>query len=362
MSKNLTLSICVAVLSFVAIEIGLNVARYLIDAKKGRDVIAFRRQFFRNPETASRFEKESSNLPHRFDSYLIWRKKSKAGTLLNLDDEGTRRTWNPETGVANAKQLWMFGGSTLWGADTIDDETIPSWLSKRFADHNVPARITNFGEGGYVSTQEMIQLILLLKAGKKPDVVIFYDGVNDILSAQQSQRAGEIQQRSQFEDHIYRSRSWIRNVADPLIQYCQTYHLYRHLRQRYASDPPFGDAALASDVVQKYLENVAMIEQLATAYGFKVVFIWQPVIFLENRRLPQDAALDLRANDTSLRRLTLLSTELLKEKLRYNTFPVHIISDALSQRKKAVYLDYCHISGEGNRMVSEVIYPLCAGL
>lgn len=44
----------------------------------------------------------------------------------------------------------------------------------------------NYGENAYVSTQGLIHLILLLESGDVPDMVIFYDGVNDILAASQS--------------------------------------------------------------------------------------------------------------------------------------------------------------------------------
>lgn len=63
----------------------------------------------------------------------------------------------------------------------------------------------NYGENAYVSTQGLIHLILLLESGDVPDMVIFYDGVNDILAASQSwmpivhQNLSEIS--NLFEDH-----------------------------------------------------------------------------------------------------------------------------------------------------------------
>ena len=41
--------------------------------------------------------------------------------------------------------------------------------------------VRNYGETGWVSTQELIKLMLELKrTGRKPDLVIFYDGANDV--------------------------------------------------------------------------------------------------------------------------------------------------------------------------------------
>ena len=57
-----------------------------------------------------------------------------------------------------------------------------------YALRHGPVCVVNFGESGFVSTQGVIQLILELQSGNIPDLVIFYDGVNDVYAAYQSGR------------------------------------------------------------------------------------------------------------------------------------------------------------------------------
>ena len=81
----------------------------------------------------------------------------------------------------------MFGGSAMWGWGAPDWGTIPAYLQtelERAGDR--PVCVVNYAENGFVSTQNVIQLSLLLAAGDVPDVVVFYDGVNDVLAARQT--------------------------------------------------------------------------------------------------------------------------------------------------------------------------------
>ena len=66
----------------------------------------------------------------------------------------------------------------------------------------MPVEVRNLSELGYVSTQEVIGLYRELQEGYRPDVVIFYDGVNDTTSAVLSGQAGvttnEINRHDEF--------------------------------------------------------------------------------------------------------------------------------------------------------------------
>ena len=57
--------------------------------------------------------------------------------------------------------------------------------------------IRNLAEIGYVSTQEMIALVRELQSGYRPDLVLFYDGVNDTTSALLEGEADAHDQRDQ---------------------------------------------------------------------------------------------------------------------------------------------------------------------
>ena len=111
----------------------------------------------------------------RFAPYYYSRTKAMSGEYINVSLKGIRKTVkNSENG---AKKVFLFGGSTLWGTGAPDESTIPSIVNKHLGKNY---DIINFGESGYVSTQELNFLLERLTNNDIPDMVVFYDGVNDI--------------------------------------------------------------------------------------------------------------------------------------------------------------------------------------
>ncbi len=77
--------------------------------------------------------------------------------------------------------------------------TIPSELALEYSNAGGPACVRNFGVLAWVSMQGVVELMLELKrAPRKPDLVVFYDGINDVFSVYQS---GKIDVHQNF-DHI----------------------------------------------------------------------------------------------------------------------------------------------------------------
>src|SRR6185295_3816027 len=99
------------------------------------------------------------------------RRKPFHGTYINVDSAGIRITpQRPISGVPVAR-VFMFGGSTMWGWLQRYDKTIPAEVARRLAtmaDSVGGIEVTNFGETGYVFTQEVLELMLQLRAGNRP--------------------------------------------------------------------------------------------------------------------------------------------------------------------------------------------------
>ena len=107
-----------------------------------------------------------------------------------------------DRGERRSVKILTLGGSSLWGFGARDDQTIPSLLARSLHEKGWRVELKNLAEIGYVSTQEVIALTRELQAGYRPDVVIFYDGVNDTTSALLEGEPGlttnEINRRHEF--------------------------------------------------------------------------------------------------------------------------------------------------------------------
>jgi lysophospholipase L1-like esterase len=215
--------------------------------------------------------------------------------LINVDSAGHRRT--VETAVApgtpDTVRLFFFGGSTMWGTNLRDKATIASVAAQQLAaavPKGVAVEVTNFGESGYVFTQELIELELQLRSGNVPDVVLFYDGMCDMTAAVQYGAAGtpmnEGNRSREFDfgravwgaetgvGSDLRAASAIGSAVLQRMQFIQ--RLFAIVARPAATRPP---EWLARDVARAYAGNAAIVEALSRAYGFRALYVWQPTLY-----------------------------------------------------------------------------------
>lgn len=232
--------------------------------------------------------------PQRWKSYLYWgRLPSVPGRYVNVDSAGRRVTPQPTTPAKPAARVFFFGGSTMWGTAQRDDHTIPAEASRRLQTLAGPGNrieVTNFGESGYVTTQELIQLELELRAGNHPDVVVFYDGINDVGTTIQYGAAGIPQNESKRVSEFAMGRAIDRtgftrglrrdlNAEGALLRegFNQLALVDWITSKKAASPVTFISAdSAARSTVRIYAENMRIVEALAKAYGFQAIYVWQP--------------------------------------------------------------------------------------
>lgn len=102
---------------------------------------------------------------------------------VNIAPEGYRLIHGQMPFSTNSGHLnvFVFGGSTTWGYGLPDDETIASHLQRRLNDGLDPPlyHVFNYGVCASYSKFEKRHLERLIKEGRKPDHVIFIDGLNE---------------------------------------------------------------------------------------------------------------------------------------------------------------------------------------
>ncbi len=259
-------------------------------------------------------------------SYVYWRRPPYEGSFIKVDSRGVRRSWNPETHGDDPQKIFFFGGSTMWGSGARDEYTIPSYVSRALAEKGYDVEVTNFGETGWVNTQGIIMLMLELRKGNIPDIVVFYDGANDVHSALQNREAGlpgnEINRRKQF----YGSRA-VLNLEQPKVD----------------------DETLAKDTIDVYLANLDLLQALADRYGFSVVAVWQPISYVDKELTPEEyeMAYDLGEKMAKFYQRTYA---LMRERAPRNVVD---LSGVFANVKERVYLDHAHLNERGNEIVAQ---------
>ncbi|MBE0535814.1 MAG: SGNH/GDSL hydrolase family protein [Phycisphaerae bacterium] len=374
--KRIAFAVAAAILMVILVEVLLQAAVWaggkFQTGSRGRPSL-LSHSAYAEKDWAKQLLTEWKQTPLDYEPFLGWDRRFFKGKFVNIDAGGVRKTWNPEFLEESPREIYMFGGSTMWGAGARDDFTIPSWVSKQLDAAGVNARVHNYGERGYVFLQEIVQLILLLREGQRPDLVVFYDGVNDVYAAYQAGRAGAVQNTAQMRaklstpqpstwacfrmgvEQLIKTNSVIYKAIDRIAAASQGRGTGREVAALYDEDEL---ARLSEDIVRQYGKSLLLLKDLSRIYGFNYICFWQPVSFLEKTLTEEEFGSDPRIRDECLARLSGKVHALLQQKPLDN----HIdMVDVLAHRTQSVYFDFCHITEEGNEMVSQRITSAIIG-
>jgi hypothetical protein len=231
-------------------------------------------------------------------------------------------------------RIFFLGGSTTYGLDVTDAETIPSAFVTAYRQKypgGRPIRVVNLGMPYYFSYQELIQLTDLLMRNDlndRPDMVIMLDGLNDCFEASAATARAPVF-APRFQDRI--------KPGD--VEY-----LSQQLQKYYDLPPAENTDSACALVAKTYLENIRHAHELTNLYHIPLYCFWQPVPYYNYPN---------RANDP-------ICTQ--NKEGRYNKIYPHIaakipylfyLGDMLQQEKGLPFVDQLHYSPAFSRTIAE---------
>ncbi len=251
----------------------------------------------------------------------------------------------------------------MWGTGAPDWGTIPAYLQADFtALLHEPVCVVNFGESAFVSTQNVIQLIQELQSGNIPNLVIFYDGVNDTYAAYQSGRLTH-QNFDQIAEKLQNGESpepslltWIESSA--------SFHLLKRLVAELRQKSPnstdlltyktigIDTGTLSDSVVERYISNYKIVHALAREYGFKALFFWQPFITVGDKSLTGEEQEMKHGMDPALIELygsVYRRVQQAAEKYK----DLYYMAKVFDEYEPLVWIDTAHVTPEGNRLIAQ---------
>ncbi len=298
----------------------------------------------------------------RWRSYVYWRRQPFHGKYINVDSAGLRITpapTPPASGATRPLTVFMFGGSTMWGTGARDAFAIPALVAGELRHAGLNVEVTNFGETGYVSTQSLVALLLELRAGRRPDVVVFYDGVNDTFSAYSQLRAG-LPHNEWHRDTEFNLSQGVRRLSRMLVKEAAgrlaILDLTKRARRRMgiASQPfpqPPRPDSLSRQVVTTYLSNLELLQSLSEHYHFVPLAYWQPTIFQKPRLTEYERLTRARVPEIEA---FFQKTYARMESSAHGRM-LHDLSQAFSDWRDPVYVDWMHLGETGNAVIARRI-------
>ncbi|MGB0580521.1 MAG: SGNH/GDSL hydrolase family protein [Limisphaerales bacterium] len=283
-----------------------------------------------------------------YDSFAGYKELPREGKFVNVDINGFRHikdqaVWPPDTNNLN---IFVFGGSTTFGYGLPDHETIPSFLQQllREEEQPKPAAVYNFGRAYYYSSQERVLFEKLLIAGFRPDIAIFIDGLNEVLTP----------------DDTPINPHWLRDQpTETLINRLPLIRLVNQLAPqdtpRPAAVPKGIPTILSQDPVEvvclRYLHNQDLLRSAAKLHEVQVLFVWQPIPDYH----PNAAAHPYWQRDDQSQEAA--AYHYLEPRLTGENNPKDFLwaADLQEGRKQILYVDEVHYSAAFSKIIAEAI-------
>jgi lysophospholipase L1-like esterase len=311
-------------------------------------------------EESARVKLRKFYVPFRLWGVMAWHSK-----YVNNDESEMgilRRTINPVSSECERKRIvsiWMFGGSTVYGTGVPDWATLPSQLSRDLNSGGTGCvMVTNFGVEAYVTNQELIVLVEQLKAGRHPDIVIFYDGVNDSATAEPSYGPDA--------HYMYQTiKARIEGSLAGRLDFLRQSYSYRMVGlvlgalhgRRYTglAGPDVQLKALA--VLDNYEANLRVVKTLGKAYGFRADCFWQPSLYYGHKPLVpfEQQLVDAIDAEGDPGDQVIIAAYKEAEQRSTKSDGVVFLGRLFDSVKEPLYIDHAHLGSRGNELVAHAI-------
>ncbi|MBV9827971.1 MAG: SGNH/GDSL hydrolase family protein [Alphaproteobacteria bacterium] len=314
--------------------------------------------------------------------YVGWWLRPFRGHYVTIDERGLRDTPGEHEAGPGATRILCFGGSTMMGMGARDDHTIAAELAQRLRAAGNTVSVTNLGQLGHNNTQETLTLQRLLKQGERPDLVLFYDGVNEMICVEHTGLPDrvmfEASRRAEF-NLLFTDRRAALLQGAAISLFPRTVRRLREWTGLPLRGPLPGGAAdldtadlaaadlasLAQQAVEAYAGNLRLVRLLGQSYGFRPIFFWQPVITTKRVKSADELFFEAEfISDVTLRRR--LFDAVIAAYRRHPEIagaPDTVdLSQLFDEHAAPLYIDLYHLSEAGNAAVAAAMQPVVTAL
>lgn len=307
-----------------------------------------------------------------FEPFVQWKAKPFDGNQINVDAHGNRVVPNANCSE-DAYTVFVFGGSTVFGTGSPDSMTIPAYLQNDLETRlEQPVCVMNMGQLAYVAQQSLIYLLLEIQAGNIPDMVIFYQGVNDSYSAYLYGSEKVILGLETIADRFEGVDSTTplgKQIVQKIQESSYTYGVLSHFVSN-KQDVPLNEEAsrntyqkrgiekdlLASAVIDNNVKIYQQLEIFSQLYGFDFYYFWQPIIDVDTKIFSTDD--EQQAYNYIEESLLEFDLAVYEEAQKVNLPNFYYIGDVFEGVDQFIWIDRAHIVPEGNKIVSEKIIEI----
>ena len=276
--------------------------------------------------------------------------------FVNVTPDLGRKTISPK--ICN-QNIFFYGGSTTFGYNVTDNQTIASYLGQLLIDKDLNICVKNFGRGSYFSTQENIlfQKHILNKKIFKNDIILFVDGINEN-GNRNSRNTGflfksmkavnqDYWDMYKFTFPVFFESLAINQFINRIKKKLNIENKHKHYQQNIFD--------IEDNIADVYQKNVFFRKGICKELELNCFSFLQPFATIHGKYFdkPVKGAIEVRILNIE---------ENIKLKKKYNMIKnfknIIDISDVLDEAKKLSYIDAVHYSPDANKIIAKKIFNI----
>jgi len=272
---------------------------------------------------------------------------------ININNDGFRGLEIQKEKPDDTYRVIMVGGSTIFGFLASPNHTIPVHLQEKFNQQNLEKRVEviNSGINAYNSNDEL-QLIKTKIVQYDPDLVIIYDGSNDIFLA--------------FDSTIHATDIGdLRYIYRKYFQFYKTLDVINFIISERPDDfyrkYPLGVKKELGDRAELWKNNMLAICEIGNQNGFKTLIFLQPFIGTGNQTLTQHETQLFNDQVSETFPNALLEYSFFIDRLddlNHSCAGAFDLTNIFDNVQKSVFFDKWHNWAVYNRVIADEIFDL----
>lgn len=309
--------------------------------------------------------REQAAVRGRYWPHVGWRSHPRPGPLMTIHADGNRVVPEASCGYG-AYRVLVLGGSTVFGFGVPDWGTLPAYLQQALTRRlRRPVCVRNLGQLGWTPTQDVIALVRELQDGEVPDLVIFYEGYNEVTSGGRDGVGLGTPGWDDYEGALAQDEAATHAAGTGLVEFLRGSGLGQvagQLRRRLtAPDPDPPSPVTPAMILRADRANLASARGVAQAFGVKTWFFWQPTILAKPGPLsPAERDVVSRLGTAPALR-TLIARAYADVEREAGALGIVYLGHLFdAPRAAGAFMDDCHLWPEGNTRVAEHILAAVA--
>ena len=321
--------------------------------------------YFNDPELAKIYFKDLNKIRLEYKAFVGWSSEPFQGQTIEINSHGDRLHQNKRFGKHSDRSAYLFGGSTIWGLGTANEDTIPALFN---SISGMPT--FNKGEQAFTSRQSLVRLIEIINSEKNIDAIIFFDGVNEIYNLCRTEsnvndHGWTAHIKSKLEANSKKTNYFLEYLDFMFIRGTQTLVSKinrRAFQQAALKDESMNDESMNCDnnkekarqIAENMVNNWEIARDLAESRGILFRAILQPVAFIGTPKL--DHIQNLAPSEKELAKQYKTVYPIMQEIIQKRGHDWILDYTNMFSRDEYIYIDFCHVSKNGNLIIAQQMY------